>query len=184
MTIATNKTPSKAQRIRNNLTKAVARADKAASDMSVEEAIARAVDGTRQGEASCRVLAFTLEREFGKDWYLWDSGNMRSDNEKAVFACLEEYRKNCQELALNKGLSNINKPWSDAKRVQKEKNLGGRPAERTVKQWDTVTHDALRKRYKDGMKEGRLVTDEEHNLNIRIGELLVQFFNEDLSKLG
>jgi hypothetical protein len=179
-----NKAPSKAQRIRNNATKAIARADKVSAEMSIEEAIVRAVDGTRQGEAACRVLAFTLEREFGKDWYLWDSGNMRSDNEKAVFARLETFRKNCQELALDKGLSNINKPWSDAKRVQKEKNLGGRPNERVVKQWDTVTHDALRKRYKDGMKDGRLVTDAEHQLNIRLGELLVEFFNEDLTKLG
>lgn len=183
MTTAT-KAPSKAQRIRNNATKAIARADKAATDMTIGEAIVRAVDGTRQGEAACRVLAFTLEREFGKDWCVWDAGNMRSDNEKAVFAKLEEYRRNCQELALDKGLSNINKPWSDAKRVQKEKNLGGRPNERTVKQWDTVTHDALRKRYKDGMKDGRLVTEAEHNLNIALGELLVAFFNEDLSKLG
>jgi hypothetical protein len=181
---AKGKAPSKAQRIRNNLTKAIAKADKAAVDVSIEEAIVRAVDGTRQGEAACRVLAFTLERDFGKDWHIMDAGNMRTDNEKAVFARLEEYRKNCQNLALDKGLSNINKPWSDAKRVQKEKNLGGRPAERTVKQWDNVTHDALRKRYKDGMKEGRLVTENELDLNNEIGRLLVRFFNEDLSKLG
>lgn len=181
---AKGKAPSKAQRIRNNLTKAIAKADKAAVDVSIEEAIVRAVDGTRQGEAACRVLAFTLERDFGKDWHIMDAGNMRSDNEKAIFARLEEYRKNCQNLALDKGLSNINKPWSDAKRVQKEKNLGGRPAERTVKQWDNVTHDALRKRYKDGMKEGRLVTENEMDLNTEIGRLLVRFFNEDLSKLG
>lgn len=178
------KAPTKAQRVRNNATKAIARANKEALELSVEEAIAKAVYGTKQGEAACRVLAFTLEREFGKDWYIWDSGNMRSDNEKAVFARLEGYRKNCQELALDKGLSNINKPWSDAKRVQKEKNLGGRPAERTVKQWDNVTHDALRKRYKDGMKEGRLVTEAELDLNVEIGKLLVRFFSEDLSKLG
>jgi hypothetical protein len=180
----TTKTPSKAQRIRSNATKAIARADKAATDMSIEEAIVRAVDGTRQGEAACRILASSLEREFGKDWCIWDAGNMRSDNEKAVFAKLEEYRRNCQALALDKGLSNINKPWSDAKRVQKEKNLGGRPAERTVKQWDIVTLDALRKRYKDGMKEGRLVTEAEMDLNVEIGRLLVRFGNEDLSKLG
>lgn len=184
MNTATNKAPSKAQRIRSNLTKAVARADKASVDMSIDEAIVRAVDGTRQGEAACRVLAAALEREFGKDWYLWDAGNMRSDNERAIYARLEEHRKNCQNLALDKGLSNINKPWSAAKAVQKEKNLGGRPAERTVKQWDTVTHDALRKRYKDGMKEGRLVTEAELDLNTEIGRLLIRFFNEDLTKLG
>ena len=178
------KTVSKAQRIRNNAAKAIAIADKASLDITIDEAIVKAVHGTKQGEAACRVLAFALEREFGKDWYIWDSGNMRSDNEKAIFARLEEHRKNCQDLALERGLSNIRKPWSDAKRVQKEKNLGGRPAERRVKQWDTVTHDALRKRYKDGMREGRLVTENEHNLNAALGRLLVQFFNEDLSKLG
>lgn len=181
---AKGKAPSKAQRIRNNLTKAIAKADKTALDMTIEEAIAKAVYGVKQGEAACRVLAFTLERDFGKNWHIMDAGNMRTDNEKAVFARLEELRKQCQELSLERGLSNINKPWSDAKRVQKEKNLGGRPAERTVKQWDNVTHDVLRKRYKDGMKDGRLVTENELNLNIEIGRLLVRFFNEDLSKLG
>jgi hypothetical protein len=181
---AKGKAPSKAQRIRNNLTKAIAKADKTALDMTIEEAIAKAVYGVKQGEAACRVLAFTLERDFGKNWHIMDAGNMRTDNEKAVFARLEELRKQCQELSLERGLSNINKPWSDAKRVQKEKNLGGRPAERIVKQWDNVTHDVLRKRYKDGMKDGRLVTENELNLNIEIGRLLVRFFNEDLSKLG
>lgn len=184
MQTATNKAPSKAQRIRNNATKAIAKAERAADTITIEEAIVKAVYGTQQGEAACRVLAFKLEDEFGKDWHIWDAGNMRSDNEKAVFARLEKYRKDCQELSLQRGLSNINKPWSDAKKVQKEKNLGGRPNERTVKQWDAVTHDALRKRYKDGMKEGRLVTEAELDLNVEIGRLLVRFFNEDLTKLG
>lgn len=175
---------SKAQRLRNNTAKAIAKANKEALEVSIEEAIAKAVYGVKQGEAACRVLAFTLERDFGKDWHLMDAGNMRSDNEKAVFAKLEQHRKDCQNLALERGLGNINKPWSDAKRVQKEKNLGGRPAERSAKQWDNVTHDALRKRYKDGMKEGRLVTEAEMDLNAEIGRLLVRFFNEDLSKLG
>ena len=179
----TTKTPSKAQRIRNNATKAIARADKAVIDMSIEEAIVRAVDGTRQGEAACRILASSLEREFGKDWCIWDAGNMRSDNEKAVFAKLEEHRRNCQALALDKGLSNINKPWSDAKRVQKEKNLGGRPAERIKKPLDTRQFDALRKLYKLGMNEEKM-TDAELDLNAEIGRLLIAFFNDDLSKYG
>ena len=42
MNTATNKAPSKAQRIRNNAAKAIARADKTAAEMSIEEAIARA----------------------------------------------------------------------------------------------------------------------------------------------
>ena len=180
---AKGKAPSKAQRIRNNATKAIAKADRAATDMSVEEAIVRAVDGTRQGEAASRVLAFTLEREFGRDWYVWDSGNMRSDNEKAMFARLEEHRKNCQNLALDKGLSNINKPWSDAKRVQKEKNLGGRPAERIKRPLDNRLHDIVRKAYKAAMKEEK-VTDDECNMIDALGRFLVTFFNEDLSKLG
>lgn len=183
VTTATNKAPSKAQRIRNNATKAIARANKAALEMSIGEAIIRAVDGTRQGEAACRILAFALERDFGKDWYLWDSGNMRSDNEKAVFAQLEAHRKDCQEHALNKGLSNINKPWSDAKRVQKEKNLGGRPSERIKKPLDNRIHDATRKLYKAGMKEEKQ-TEQEMQMMDALGRFLIQYFREDLSKLG
>jgi len=184
MVTVTAKKITKAQAIRNNVTKAIALADKAAIKVDIDEAIFNAVDGTRKGEAACRVLAFALEAEFGPMWHLWDAGNMRSDNEKAVFARLDAFRKRCQDLSLAKGLSNINKAWSAAKEKQREKNNGGRPADRIVKQWDTVTHDALRKRYKDGMKEGRLVTDAEQDLNYKLGELLVAFFNEDLSKLG
>jgi hypothetical protein len=184
MVKVTAKKLTKAQAIRNNATKAIAVADKASLNITIEEAIVKAVYGVKQGEAASRVLAFTLEADFGNQWHLMDAGNMRSDNEKAVFARLETFRKHCQDLALEKGLSGINKPWSDAKAKQREKNQGGRPADRPVKQWDMVTHDALRKRYKDGMREGRLVTDAENDLNFKIGELLVAFFNEDLTKLG
>jgi hypothetical protein len=180
---AAAKQPSKAQRIRNNAVKAIARADKTAADMSVEEAIVHAVEGTRKGEAACRVLASSLEREFGKDWYVWDSGNMRSDNEKAIFARLEEHRRNCQDLSLAKGLSNINKAWSAAKQVQKEKNLGGRPAERLKKPLDSRIHDVVRKAYKAGMKEEKM-TDDECAMMDTLGRFLITFFNEDLSKLG
>jgi hypothetical protein len=175
---------TKAQAIRNNLTKAIAAADKAVLKVDIDTAIVDAVEGTRKGEAVCRVLAFALEGDFGPNWHLMDAGNMRSDNEKAVFARLETFRKQCQDLSFNKGLSNINKAWSAAKEKQREKNSGGRPADRVTKQWDTVTHDALRKRYKDGMKEGRLVTEDERDLNFALGALLIKFFKEDLSKLG
>lgn len=174
---------SKAQRIRNNATKAIAIADKASLDITIDEAIVKAVHGTKQGEAACRVLAFALEREFGKDWYIWDSGNMRSDNEKAVFARLEEHRKNCQNLAIERGLAGVNKPWSDAKRVQKEKNLGGRPAERIKKPLDSRIHETVRKMYKAAMKEEK-VTDDECNMIDALGRFLTTYFNEDLSKLG
>ena len=184
MVTVTAKKITKAQALRNNLTKAVAKAEKAAVNVDIDVAIFNAVKGTEGVEAACRVLAFALEAEFGPMWHLWDAGNMRSDNERAVFARLETFRKQCQELSFKRGLSNINKAWSAAKEKQREKNNGGRPADRIVKQWDTVTHDALRKRYKDGMKEGRLVTDAEQDLNYKLGELLVAFFNEDLSKLG
>lgn len=182
MQTATNKAPSKAQRIRNNATKAIAKAERAADTITIEEAIVKAVYGTQQGEASCRVLAFKLEDEFGKDWHIWDSGNMRSDNEKAVFARLEKYRKDCQELSLQRGLSNINKPWSDAKRVQKEKNLGGRPNERIKKPMDERFKDGLTKLYRAWMKEEKF-TDEEFAVGSKIGELLVEL-KVDITKLG
>lgn len=182
MVTVTTKKLTKAQAIRNNVTKALAIADKASVNVTIEEAIVKAVYGVKQGEAASRVLAFTLEADFGKDWHIMDAGNMRSDNEKAVFARLETLRKHCQDLSLAKGLSNINKPWSDAKKAQRDKNNGGRPADRAVKQWDTVTRVKLLSAYKDGMKEGRLVTDAENDLNFKIGELLVAFFKEDLTK--
>ena len=116
---STTKKVTKAQAIRNNASKAIAIANKASIDVTIEEAIVKAVYGVKQGEAASRVLAFTLEADFGKDWHLMDAGNMRSDNEKAVFARLESFRKNCQDLSLEKGLSNINKAWSDAKAKQR-----------------------------------------------------------------
>lgn len=184
MVQVTAKKLTKAQAIRNNASKAIALANKVAVNVTIEEAIVKAVYGVKQGEAASRVLAFTYERDFGPNWHLMDAGNMRSDNEKAVFARLEVFRKQCQDLAIAKGLSNYNKPHSDAKKAQRDKNSGGRPADRNVKQWDIVTHDALKKRYKDGMKEGRLVTELEHDMNVWIGEGLMAFFKEDLSKLG
>jgi hypothetical protein len=182
MVKVTAKKITRAQAIRNNVTKALAVADKAVLKVDITTAIRNAVMGVRQGEAACRVLAFALEGDFGPTWHLMDAGNMRSDNEKAVYARLEALRKECQDLALAKGLSNINKPWSDAKAKQKEKNQGGRPADRIAKQWDSETRKALLTRYKDGMKEGRLVTEEEQDLNFAIGKLLVAFFKEDLTK--
>lgn len=186
MTTANNaaaKPVSKAQKLRNNAAKAIVAADKKAADMSIEEAIARAVDGTKQGEAACRVLAFTLEREFSKDWPTWSAANMRSDNEKAMFARLDEYRKACRDRALERGLSNINKPWSDAAKAQREKNNGGRPADRTPKPLDGRIHETLRKLYKAGMKEERQ-TEQEMAMMDTLGRFLVQYFKEDLSKLG
>ena len=175
---------TKAQAIRNNASKAIAAGDKAAALVTIEEAIIKAVYGIKQGEAACRVLAFSLEADFGPLWYQMDAGNMRSDNEKAVYARLEGFRKACQDLAIDRGLSNHNKPWSEAKAKQREKNQGGRPSDRIVKQWDTVTHEVIRKCYKNGMKEGRLVTEQEHDLAFKLGELLVLYFKEDLSELG
>lgn len=184
-TAATNakKALSKAQRLRNNNAKAIAKADKEAMNVSVEEAIAKAVYGVKVGEAACRVLAFTLEREFGKDWHIWDAGNMRSDNEKAAYARLLEYKRACHDLSLERGLSNLNKAWSDAVKAQRTKNLGGRPAERIKKPLDSRLHDTVRKAYKAAMKEEK-VTDEECGMIDALGRFLVQFFNEDLSKLG
>jgi len=184
MVKVTAKKITKAQSIRNNASKAIAAGDKAAALVTIEEAIVKAVYGVKQGEAACRVLAFSLEFEFGPLWYQMDAGNMRSDNEKAVFARLAGFRRDCQDLAIYKGLSNYNKPWSDAKAKQREKNQGGRPNDRIVKQWDTATHEVIRRCYKDGMKEGRLVTEQEQDLNFKLGEMLVLYFKEDLSKLG
>ena len=68
-------------------------------------------------------LASILETKFGKEWYLWDRVNMRSDKDKAKFARLEIARKHCQDTAREAGLPNPNMPWSAAKQYARRSRL-------------------------------------------------------------
>lgn len=180
---AKNKAPSLAERVRNNKAKAMAVAAKTSIAKSIEEAREAAIAGTKAGEASARVYALKLEEVYGKDWFTWSAANARSDNEKALFAAIEQERKACQSRAIERGLSNKDKAWSAAKAISRERFYGENPRNTNAKPLDAVQCEVLSKLYKKAMKEER-PTDMECDVNAKIGELLVAFFKVDLSKLG
>lgn len=189
MTAKTNTTTTTAKgktsvaiRQRNNAAKLQKRAATAAAKMSLEQAIDAAIAGCRAGESACAVLAEALEREFGADWYRWSGANMRTDNERAALARLEEARRTVQHKALERGLANPNKPWSDARRYQRRKAEGGfRPDNR--KPWEEKARQELIRLYRQGMRHESL-PDEVYDLVYALGLLLRDRFKIDLSRLN
>lgn len=187
---AKNKAPSRAEKQRNNLAKANAKALKALPAASLDSLAVALVDGVRRADGASRTFAHYMNNTFAgamKDfrchWSAFTSANCRTDNEKAVLASVEAIRKQVQELALAKGLANINKPWSDMRKIAIDLFHGGKPRERTAVALDARFEKGLTALYKAGMKEERQ-TEQEAALNVAIGELLVQYFKTDLSKLG
>ena len=187
---AKNKAPTKAERQRTNLTKANAKAAKALPDASFDTLAANLVTKSGQADGAARTMAHYMNHEFAEPmkafrchWSAFTPANCRSDNEKAILARIETYRKQVQELALVKGLANINKPWSDMRRVAIDLFQGGKPRERVAVALDAKQKKGLTALYKAGMKEERQ-TPEEEALNVAIGELLIAYFKVDLSTLG
>ena len=177
------KAPSMAERQRNIRAKNMASAAKTSVAKALEQCREDAIEGTRKGESGARVYALKLEETFGKDWFTWSAANARTDNEKALFAAIEQERKTCQARSIERGLSNKDKAWSEAKKVSRERFYGEAGRERQAKPLDSVQLEVLTKLYKKAMKEER-PTDLECDVNAKIGELLVGFFHVDLSKLG
>lgn len=185
------KAPTKAERLRTNFAKANASAAKRLDDGLTFDVMATdLVTATRKADGAARTMAHWMNNEFADvmaankcHWSAFTAANCRTDNEKAILARIDDYRKAVQELALAKGLANINKPWSDMRRVALDLFSGGKPREGNAKPLDTVQRDILTKLYRKGMKEER-ATEAEMNLNYRLGELLVEYFRVDLAKLG
>jgi hypothetical protein len=180
---AKNKAPSMAERERNIRAKNMAAASKLSISKTIEEAREACVEGIKKGESGSRVYAFKLEEAFGRDWFTWSAANSRTDNEKALFAAIEIERKACQARSMERGLSNKDKAWSEARAISRQRFYGDNPRESNAKPLDAVQLEVLTKLYKKAMKEER-PTDLECDLNVKIGELLVGFFRVDLSKLG
>lgn len=191
LTVAKAKAPTKAERLRTNLTKANASAAKRLALGKDESAlIAQLVDDTKKQDGSARTFAAYMNNQFAEPmkafrchWSAFTSANCRSDNEKAILNRVEALRKQVQELAIAKGLTGYNKPWSDMRKIAVEMFHGGAPRERKAIALDVRQEKSLAALYKAGMKEERQ-TEREANLNIAIGELLVAYFKTDLSKLG
>lgn len=177
------KAPSLAERQRNIKARNMAAASKTSVAKSLEDCREACIEGVKRGEAGARVYALKLEETFGKDWFTWSAANARNDNEKALFAAIEQERKACQSRSLERGLSNRDKAWSDAKRVSRERFYGENGRTPSGKSLDKVQLEVLTRLYKKAMKEER-PTDMECDVNAKIGELLVTFFHVDLTKLG
>jgi len=172
---------SVAVRQRNNAAKLHKRAATTAAKLSLDQAIDAAIAGCRAGESACAALAEALERDFGADWFRWSGESMRTDNERAALARLEEVRRTVQKKALERGLANPNKPWSDARRYQRRKVEGGfRPDNR--KPWEEKARQELTRLYRQGMKNESL-PDEVYDLVYALGLLLRDHFKIDLSRL-
>ena len=177
------KAPSLAERQRNRKIKNMAVSAKVAVAKSLDDAREAAITGAKSSEAASRVYALKLEETFGKDWFTWSAANARSDNEKALFAAIEQERKTCQARAMERGLTNRDKAWSDAKAISRARFYGDNPRQANVKSLDKHQLEILTKLYKKAMKEER-PTDAECDVNTKIGELLVAYFKVDLTKLG
>jgi hypothetical protein len=182
---------TKAERLRVNLAKANASATKKLTADVVEgDLISNLVNATKNADGAARVMAFYMNEQFAEPmaafrchWSALTSANCRSDNEKAVLARINELRKTTQDAATTKGLANVNRPWSDMKRISSELFHGNGAREKSAPPLDARQKTDLTRLYKAGMKEER-PTETECDLNIAIGELLVTYFKVDLSTLG
>lgn len=182
------KVATKAERLRTNLAKANASAAKALPGADFADLATKLVQSSKSADGAARTMAHYMNHAFADamaafrcHWSTFTAANCRTDNEKAILARVESYRKQVQGLAEAKGLANVNKPWSDMRKIAAEIHRGGGKVERVAKPLEQIQRTDLLHAYKAGMKEERQ-TDAERDLNIAIGELLVQYFKEDLSK--
>ena len=187
---AKRKGPTKAERLRNNLVKANASATKALPSADFVKLSVDLVMASKRNDGAARTMAHWMNQEFAEPmkafrchWSAFTPANCRSDNEKAVLARIEGYRKEVQALALAKGLSNTNKPWSDMKRIALDVFSGGTKRERVGQPLDKRQKETLMKLYKACMKEER-PTEDELAVNDVIGRLLATTFKIDLSTLA
>lgn len=109
-----------AERIRKNAARNTALASKKAEGLSLDTAMTNAVLAARNGEANCRTFAVAMRNEYGPGWYRLLDAEAATDNEKAVKKGLTERRTACRNLAIEKGLTNVHKPWSDMLRCARE----------------------------------------------------------------
>lgn len=182
-TTAKRKQPTRIEVMRNISAKLNAKAKASPLVLDIESARASVIGDTGKAMGSARVYAHALIARFGADWYTFTAANSRTDNEKAHYAAIEAERKQCAEqYAAKWGEEGKNMPWSRARNISKTLREGG-STERVAKPLDVTQRTGLAALYKKGMKEERQ-TELEADCNAAIGELLIKFFNEDLSKLG
>lgn len=179
---AKRKQPTRIEIMRNINAKLTAKAKASPLVLDIDKARASAVSDTGKAQGSARVYAHALIARHGADWYTFTAANSRTDNEKAHFAAIETERKLCAtEYAKKWGEEGKNMTWSRAKKISKVLREGGNAERPPALPLDKVQHSMLLSLYKKGMKEERQ-TPEEANCNIAVGELLVKYFKEDITK--
>jgi hypothetical protein len=189
---AGTKAPSKAERLRNNLTKANASAAKKLPGVTDFGKLALdLVSAASHADGASRIMAHFMNNEFGQEmaelkvhWSALTSSNAKNaSNLQSIFNRIEERRKAVQELALAKGLANINKPWGDMKRIALELHRGGKANERDGKSLDDRQKTDLTRLYKACMAD-ELATERQCEVNRLIGEILMAHFKVDLSAIN
>jgi len=179
---AKKKAPTNTEKMRKIAERLSAKAKASPLVLDIVKARFNAI--TKEGESgsAARVYTHALIGKFGPDYYTFTAANCRTDNEKAHFAAIEEERKQCQAAyAAKYGVEGQNMPWSRAKKIAKALREGNAP--RVGKPLDTQQKLGLIALYKKAMSEER-PTEDELEVNLAIGKILVTFFKVDLSQYG
>lgn len=187
MTTAKKAATSMADRIKANKARALASANKKVENLSLADATEQAAAATKRGEASCRVFAFAMAYAFGEDWDLWDIREATTDNEKATREAVMKAKRDLRDACIDKGCTNVNKAWSDAKKCQREaRNPFGetrdpKPLTQRVKASALAMYKAIGKADITGLPEGQQtkLLDAQR----AFGTVLVAF-GEDLSAIN
>ena len=179
---AKRKQPTRVEVMRNINAKLQAKAKASPLVLDLDKARASVIGDTGKAMGSARVYAHALIARFGSDWYTFTAANSRTDNEKAHFNAIETERKLCaSEYAAKWGEDGKNMTWSRSKKISKALREGGNTERAPALPLDKTFHAGLLALYKKGMKEARQ-TEFEAKCNTWIGEGLVKFFKEDITK--
>jgi len=109
------------------------------------------IGSTKLTEGSRRCYTAKLTLLWGENWWLVkDDGRTLDDNQRALLADIKAEKKAVQELAKARGLSNIDKPWSDVLAYARGTKGKGVPGARRTLQ--VRYKDELEKLYKGGMQ--------------------------------
>ena len=171
--------------------KKAAKAIIAAQDAQ-EKALTLGLAGTRsaailgeiKAQGTARAYVYCLIEKFGEDFYRFTSKNCRTDNEKAHLAAIDAEKKLCQLATIAKkegDKSGCDVPWSRVRAMARKMDNPETAREGTP--LDAAQRAGLIVLYKKGMKEDR-PTEAECDANTAIGEILIKYFSEDLTKYG
>lgn len=112
------------ERIRRNKARATVAAQKRLTGLDIVQGFAAIVDdyvlncGRQEGKA--RVMAMVMRERFEPGWQRFLEAEPSGDNETATRKGILEARKLMRDKAIERGLANVNKPWSDMLKVTRE----------------------------------------------------------------